>query len=126
MPLRDKLPENCILYYGLSRIFLLREALHESRTQIYFSQRTVATGNFTAQCITPPQRFSQFYGNFNKGAYVHFSSFVPGSFARHAFSTPEPTFHRVSGFEDEGLLETLCCRSQNLAIWPSLLHAHTK
>ena len=45
---------------------------------------------------------------------THFQSSFAGPvitfLCLQTFSTPEPTFHRVSGFQNEGLWETLCCR----------------
>ena len=66
IPLRDKLPEKI----GCLAIFLLREALHDA--ELSFTFRNVLQQLATPLNSVSPlqQRFSQFYGRFNRGAYI--------------------------------------------------------
>ena len=82
MPLRDKLLENCTVYHGLSRNFLLREALHELELSSTFRNglQQLAT---PLHSVSPLQQLvSQFCGSFDNGACAQFLFFVPRSIAR--------------------------------------------
>ena len=64
------------------RKFLLRKALHEVEISSTFRNRLQQLAT-PLHSVTPlQQRFSQFYGSFNKGACAHFLFIVTRSLAR--------------------------------------------
>ena len=74
MPLRDKLPDNCTVYHGLSRNFFVARSVARSRTQLYFSQRIAAIDITIAQGITTPATgLSRNFTAFLTGAHAHTS-----------------------------------------------------
>ena len=88
---------------GCLAMFFVAQSVVRSITQLYFSQRIVATGTTTLHSVSPLQQlFSQFYGSFNKCACAHFSLFVP----------------RSSGYENNAkifkLLRSRCSETHNL------------
>ena len=59
----------------VSQFFVVARSVARSTAHLHFAQRIAASGNTTAQCITPP---ATFFAS-NKSACAHFPFFVPRS-----------------------------------------------